>query len=111
MLIPLLAIALLGPPDRGSILYADCKSFVAVLDDTANQSYTNALGGGRCAGYIEGMLDGANGLRGFCVGSATTGTIARVYVAYMDKNPKMFDEREGTGFMSALQETYPCPAK
>jgi hypothetical protein len=57
------------------------------------------------------MLDGADGLRGFCAQSATVGTIAKVYIAYMDKNPKMFDEREGTGFISALQEAYPCPAK
>jgi len=111
MLVPLLALAMLAPADVGSNLYTDCKSFVAVLDDTANQSHPNSVGGGRCAGYIEGMVDAADGLRGFCVGSATTGTIARVYVAYMDKNPKMFDEREGTGFMSALRETYPCSAK
>ena len=111
MLVPLLAFAMLAPPNVGSSLYADCKSFVAVLDDTANQNHHDTLGAGRCSGYIEGMLDGANGLRGFCVGSATLGTIARVYIAYMDKNHKMLDEREGAGFMSALQETYPCQAK
>jgi hypothetical protein len=107
MLIPLLALAMLAPSDTGSILYADCKAFVAVLDDVANQNHTSAA---MCAGYIEGWLDAANG-RGFCAQNATVGTIARVYIAYMDKNPKMFDEREGTGFISALQETYPCPAK
>jgi hypothetical protein len=111
MLVPLLALAMISPDDRGSVLYADCKSFVAALDHTANQGHIDTLGASRCSGYIEGILDGANGLRGFCAENATVGTIARVYIAYMDKNPKMFDEREGTGFISALQENYPCPAK
>ena len=81
------------------------------MDNTATRSYATIGGSSRCAGYIEGMLDGADSSRGFCVQGATTGTIARVYIVYMDKNPKMFDEREVTGFMAALRESYPCPAR
>lgn len=111
MLAPLLLLAMLSPTDKGSTLYADCKTFVAMLDGTAKQEYSVAASAFRCAGYVNGILDGADGLRGFCASSASTGTTVRVYIAYMDRHPKMFDEREGTGFISALQESYPCPAK
>ena len=111
MLVPLLALAILAPTDKGSTLYTDCKAFVAMLNGNAKQEYSVAASAFRCAGYVDGIMDGADGLRGFCASNASTGTIVRVYIAYMDKNPKMFDEREGTGFMSALQEAYPCPMK
>jgi hypothetical protein len=55
---------------------------------------------------IEDGLDMAG--KGVCLAGATTGTIARVYVAYMQKNPKMFDVEKSVGLTNALIENYPC---
>jgi hypothetical protein len=44
-----------------------------------------------------------------CLGGASMGTTIRVYVAYMDKNPKLMDEWMITGVGRALRENYPCP--
>jgi hypothetical protein len=45
------------------------------------------------------------------VGAASDGTLSRIYVAYMQKNPKLLDEYKGTGLFLALRDAYPCPVK
>jgi hypothetical protein len=67
------------------------------------------MDGGRCLGYLAGFADAAGERFGFCVKGTTTGTLARVYVAYMDKNPKLFDEPESVTVDFALADAYPCP--
>jgi hypothetical protein len=110
MIAPLLALAMLAITDKGSTLNTDCKAYIAVGDATGRTESGAAWSAGRCLGYIDAMLDAGNSL-GFCAQHATAGTVARVYLVYMEKNPKMLDEQESTGFLSAMQETYPCPAK
>jgi hypothetical protein len=36
------------------------------------------------------------------------GTTIRVYVAYMEKNPKLIDEWMITGVLRSLMDNYPC---
>jgi hypothetical protein len=39
------------------------------------------------------------------------GTLARVYVAYMEKHPKLLDAYKSEGLFDALVDAYPCPVK
>jgi hypothetical protein len=111
MLAPLLALAMQLPSDQGSGsgLYADCKAYLAIADNPKTSS-ANDLQAGVCIGYISGFSDSTNG-NNVCVSDATMGTIVRVYVAYMDKNPKLFDAPRAVGVGLALKDAYPCPAK
>lgn len=43
-----------------------------------------------------------------CLGDASEGTMIRVYVAYMDRNPKLMDELMILGVVSSLHDSYPC---
>jgi len=95
-------------PGSGSGLYAACKAWVAFIDKTAQER--NPSEEMFCIGYVSGFSDSATGEH-FCASDATMGTIVRVYLAYMDKNPKMFDLPRGIGLELALRESYPCPVK
>lgn len=121
MLVPLLALAMfaqqgdagLSPQYRGSALYDQCRAFVRILDDTSMASSDIRLAG-LCAGYLEGFTDSqllsSDALT--CVPpDATTGTIARIYVLYMQKNPKELDRPRYVGLIVALVDSYPCPTK
>jgi len=111
MLAPLLALAMQLPSDQGmgSGLYADCKLFVSGMDNPGSTT-AHDFQAGTCIGYISGYSDAANDEH-FCASTATMGTIVRVYLAYMDKNPKMFDLPRGYGLELALRDAYPCPVK
>jgi hypothetical protein len=43
-----------------------------------------------------------------CDDGASVGTLSRVYVAYMQANPKMMDEYESHGLFMAFAVAYPC---
>jgi hypothetical protein len=64
-----------------------------------------------CIRYVEEFLDGLDlgGNKKICVGGASFGTVARVYVKYMQANPKMMDLHESIALALALAESYPCP--
>jgi hypothetical protein len=64
-----------------------------------------------CRGYITAFGE-FNDMEGttICLGGSTIGTTARVYVAYMEKNPVYMDDMMIIGVIHALKETYPCPA-
>jgi hypothetical protein len=111
MLAPLLALAMQLPSDQGSGsgLYADCKVYLSIADDLKG-STANDLQAGVCIGYISGFTDSVNGDH-ICASDATMGTIVRVYIAYMDKNPKLFDAPRAVGLDLALKDAYRCPAK
>jgi len=110
MLAPLLALAMQLPSDQGngSGLYSACKAYVSFIDRTGQPS--REFDEGTCIGYVSGYADSGNDER-FCASEATMGTIVRVYLAYMDKNPKLFDMPRAYGLELALRESYPCPAK
>ena len=42
---------------------------------------------------------------------ASYGTIIRLYVLYMEKNPKKLDDLPIVGMLYALADAYPCPVK
>lgn len=103
----------LSPQYRGSALYDQCRAFVRILDDTSTAGSDIRLGS-MCAGYLEGFMDSQllspDAL--MCVPpDATTGTMARIYVLYMQKNPKELDQPRYVGLIAALVDSYPCPTK
>jgi hypothetical protein len=112
MLAPILALALqpeIPVPFRGSMLYQQCKGAIRWLDapDSAKPS-ADSENFDNCTAYIGGFLEGA-AAEGTCgTVDATIGTIAHVYVAFMDKNPKLLDGYRFTGFHFAFREAYPC---
>jgi hypothetical protein len=110
MLVPLLMLAMQASsdPSRASTLYADCKTYHAMLDKSKESSGQYLMQGGMCVGYISGFVEGAGEGRGFCVSNVTVNTMSRVYTVYMDKNPKLFDELKGVALELALAEAYPC---
>ncbi len=46
-----------------------------------------------------------------CAEGATVGTLSRVYVAYVEKNPKLMDEPKAAGLYEAFAIEYPCAIK
>jgi starvation-inducible outer membrane lipoprotein len=56
--------------------------------DSAEPSVRDANDGRIWQAYINGFLDGVMfGDNTICTEGATVGTLSRVYVAYMEKNP------------------------
>ena len=115
MLVPVLALGLLmqQPTDdsyKGSSLFRSCKAAVRIAGGEAKESDYSEFR--NCTAYIDGFTDGVNLLgTKVCVGTATLGTMARVYVAYMESHPKMMDEPKNFGLIVALEDAYPCPKK
>jgi hypothetical protein len=66
-----------------------------------------------CIGYIQGFVQAfeLNGAMVICTEGASWGTMARVYVAYMDAHPKLMDEHKANDLAAALVDAYPCPVK
>jgi Rap1a immunity proteins len=112
MIVPLLALAMTaGEVGKASRLYHSCKDLIAITDHTARKDASETLEAGRCLGYVDGFIQGSFAHPFACSGEATNETIVRVYIAYMDKNPKLLDEIEGVTFLYAMKDAYPCPAK
>jgi hypothetical protein len=67
--------------------------------DSPSPSVADANEGRRCQAYIDGFLDGAtaSGDTTICTEGATIGTLSRVYVSFMEKNPKLMDEPKLVG--------------
>jgi hypothetical protein len=63
-----------------------------------------------CTSYFQGVLDVGVNLGALC-GHFKVATAERVYVAYMQANPKLMDEPKFTGAWRALQNSYPCESK
>jgi hypothetical protein len=61
---------------------------------------------------MEGFIAAMNLTQAkICVTGATKSTVVRVYLAYMDKHPKLFDVPKQIGLGLALRESYPCRAQ
>lgn len=78
--------------------------------DSPTASETDFRDGEFCLGYFRGFGD-YNAMAGssICLDRAHTGTVIRVYVAYMEKNPKFLDDMMIIGVIYALKDAYPCP--
>jgi Rap1a immunity proteins len=97
--------------DRGSALYQSCQALVKTMDSPeATQDYRAAAS---CSSYIDGFTDGLDfrSRNSVCVTGATLGTMSRIYVAYMQKNPKLLDLYKSVGLYMALLDSYPCATK
>ena len=115
MLAPFLALALmqnsLTPLNRGSALYASCQATISIAD--APSAVHDYQASAKCLAYLDGFTDGLNFTTNVvCVEGASLGTLARIYVAYMQKHPKMMDDSKSIGVTLALVDSYPCaPSK
>jgi hypothetical protein len=115
MLSPLLALAMMqqSKPHTGVVLYRSCRATVRVLD--ANPAGTDIPDSEFCRGYIYGLTETfTTVMQGspFCFPSnATYGTAIRLYVRFMESNPKMMDQPQVVGMLASLHANYPCPAK
>jgi len=94
---------------RGADLYHSCQAAIRILDSNAKpEDYHDSE---FCRGYMTAFGE-FNDMEhtSICLGGTTIGTSARVYVAYMEKNPKYMDDTMIDGVVFAFKETYPCPA-
>jgi len=97
--------------DTGSFLYHACLAELRVIDSPSGGESTDKAQQPFCYAYTQGFVDGTNAEgKAFCLHGATAETVARVYVAYMEKNPKLFDLYKAEGLFRALGEAYPCGA-
>ena len=118
MLAPLLALAMmqsweLKPQDKGSALLHACKAELRVIDSADGKGDPeDRVLAHTCFQYVQGFADGSD-LAGenVCAGTATIGTLIRVYVAFVEKNPKLLEAYRGVGLHMARLDAYPCPVK
>ncbi len=111
MIVPLLAVAMALQSSyanqRGSALYAHCQEAIRILDNpSAGGDLQSAT---ECTAYIDGFSEAGGTL--FCTDSASVATMTRIYVAYMQKNPKFLDQPKSLGLLESLMDSYPCPVK
>jgi hypothetical protein len=93
----------------GSYLLPKCKALLRSIDHEQAQ-VGDGLDGIYCLGFVSGFVAGLNNDEDkVCAVGAVPNTIARVYVAYMEKNPKLLDTTSNIGLYFALKESYPCP--
>jgi hypothetical protein len=96
---------------RASDLVNDCNAYVHKGSDH--------LGNGEhCLGYVEGFMDGMgnemlrlhdkNTHEAPCYKEVSIDTLIKVYLAFMEKNPKYLDYDEGKTLRMAVDDAYPC---
>ena len=100
-------------PYRGADLYRDCQLAIRNDDNPRSVSPGELAGATACAAYVRGFADLAREVLDdrICLKDASYMTMIRVYVSYMQKNPKEMDLLPVLGVWAALQEAYPCTAK
>jgi Rap1a immunity proteins len=65
-----------------------------------------------CLGYFEAFVDVSDLLHStLCIKDARLATLIRVYLAYMEKNPKLLDKPKIFGVAYAMIESYTCSDK
>ena len=97
---------------RGADLFHDCQADIRLLDAPDATSFSNSdfEDSQFCVGYFRAFGDFiAMEHTSICVGEARLDTTIRVYVAYMDKHPKLMDDPMILGVVLALKASYPCP--
>ena len=112
LLLALIAGQAAMPADlsRGCHLYGSCQAAARLSDDPASAQAKSELASSTyCFGYIGGYMDGLNVLKEqVCIRGASLDTIARVYVLYMQRNPKLMDEGRALGLLLSLKSSYAC---
>jgi|SRR5271170_779436 len=95
---------------RGSALYDECRDAIRIREEPSSTTPLEAIGSAACVNYLSGFVDGLSD-KTVCLGTYNEGTLARVYVVFMDKHPKYLDQHKAQGLLLALRDAYPCPAK
>jgi hypothetical protein len=82
------------------------------MPTTATVESDVAADANTCLDYVDGFF-GAIALTNnpICADGASLGTIIRIYVAYMQKNPKFMDADKNLGLYAAMISAYPCKKK
>ena len=112
MLVPILMLTMLAqnspdPKSLGSALYAHCQEAIRIIDNPrADGDLQSAT---ECTAYIDGFTDSGSAL--FCMDSSSVATLTRIYVTYMQKNPKLLDQPKSLGLLEAMVDAYPCRKK
>lgn len=116
MFVPILIFVLgtgqdAGHPMTGDELVQACRASVRILNGEGREGDT--LNAHFCASFVEGFISGLHVSDDkVCVRSEDNrATLVKVYVAYMDKNPRLLDSTADVGLYLALKEGYPCAAK
>lgn len=104
-------VAVQADLSRGSHLYGSCQAAVRWSDDPASaQAKLELASSTYCFGYLGGYIDGLNVLKEqVCLRGASLNTIARVYVHYVQRNPKLMEESRALGLLLSLKSNYGCP--
>jgi hypothetical protein len=99
-----------GQVEQGTYLFHACQASIRVMD-APNVGASDLHDAEFCRGYFRGFGD-LNDMRGstICLSSASSGPTIRVYVAFMEKNPKLLDAPMIVGVVDALVDAYPCQA-
>jgi hypothetical protein len=115
MLTPLLLLAFAGqvPANRysSSYIFHACQAEIRFVDNPNAASNDDVRLSATCADWLMGFTEAGALAKFFCPGIVVPATLARVYVAYMEKNPTLLDSPRGTGALLAMVEAYPCPTK
>jgi hypothetical protein len=119
MLVPLSLLAIVGflqtnadlpATSMGSVLYEECKNAIRLRENPNSDTSLEAIGSAECVNYLSGFVDGLSD-KSICLDHYNEGTLARVYVVFMDTHPKYLDEHKAQGLLFALRDAYPCPSK
>lgn len=99
-----------GPnSSTGNFLYQKCRAVIRVVDAGDHVPDSDYVDSAKCVEYIEGFLDGyylgaPSNSQVFCIPDKTTsfGVLARLYVQFMEKYPKLLDEDKQEGLVGML---------
>ncbi len=111
-----LMLALTGQPAvsnraMGSYIFHACQASIRFVDNPSVTSDSDVRLSATCTDWLMGFTEAGTLAKFFCPGTVTPSTLARVYVAYMEKNPTLLDYPRGTGAHLALADSYPCPVE
>ncbi len=95
--------------NNGETLYHSCKAAIRLADDPQRFPDSELPLTADCTAYLAGFGDAGTQYGAFCLGTTTLLTLARVYVAYKDAHPTLFDKPQKLGVMGAFSESYSCP--
>ena len=93
---------------KGDALFKTCQAAIRIQDKVPVAG--DVQNGAICGAYLLGFIDALDP-RPFniCLPNPTFETIARVYVAYLEKNPKHMDSPISEVLLRSLIDAYPCP--
>jgi len=78
-------------------------------DPNSQQAKTEMSSSTYRLGSVGGYIEDVNRLgQQVCINGASLNAVVRVYVVYMQKNPKLIDAENAVGLLPSLS-AYPCP--